>query len=241
MLACVLRTCAAWPVSPSGGRNIVQAQPGCGCRGPHTAGVRGSYAADVGEGIGARGRGVGSFGLVGGAGVASGRRKPHDRLVPRRPCTPAVARSWRGQCGVGAGNGAGIMGSVQPTCIGFGQTIARGRRRQQGRHWQCGWPRIRQAAVDKLDARWQDGTMLGINFRTNEPILGKADDDEIVKAWSIRRVPETERWDADALLRLRDGLEGGPVGLLVSVAGAGVRNFRRPPRHAAAPWHTPIL
>lgn len=44
-------------------------------------------------------------------------------------------------------------------------------------------PMTKYATVDKLDARWHRGAFLGVNFRTNEVVLGNADDGTMVEAW----------------------------------------------------------
>lgn len=57
-------------------------------------------------------------------------------------------------------------------------------------------------------------TMLGINFTTNELVVGKADDGMFAKAWPIRRVPETPRDGARAQASPSTclGPEGGGAG-----------------------------
>lgn len=58
---------------------------------------------------------------------------------------------------------------------------------------------------------------LGKHFRANGIILEKSDDMTMIKARSTRRIPMTEPWGADALLRVGDGPAGRPSGLCASV------------------------
>lgn len=66
-------------------------------------------------------------------------------------------------------------------------------------------PMVKFFAVHKLESRWYEELLLCVNLWAHEVILAKADDGTFVKAWSLRRVPESERWDVDAVPRVRDG------------------------------------
>ena len=45
----------------------------------------------------------------------------------------------------------------------------------------------------KIDSDWKDGIWLGIRGRTGEHIIGTPEG--VVKAWSVRRRPDEEKWD----------------------------------------------
>ena len=45
----------------------------------------------------------------------------------------------------------------------------------------------------KIDSDWKSGVWLGVRGRTGEHIVGTSDG--VVKAWSVRRRPEEEKWD----------------------------------------------
>lgn len=46
-------------------------------------------------------------------------------------------------------------------------------------------PMSRHPAADKIEPRWHYGIFLGPNLRSNEVILGNADDGATAKAWSL--------------------------------------------------------
>ena len=54
--------------------------------------------------------------------------------------------------------------------------------------------------ANKMDARWEPGTWLGFEPRTDEVRIGTASG--IVKARSVRRRPESERWNAEAIRKI---------------------------------------
>ena len=57
---------------------------------------------------------------------------------------------------------------------------------------------------NKMDSRWEEGIWLGHMGRSAEVVIGTAEG--CVRGWSIRRRPEGERWDIDAI----NGIKGTP-------------------------------
>lgn len=60
--------------------------------------------------------------------------------------------------------------------------------------------------ADELETSWPYVLLLGSTIRRNDVILGKGG--AMVKAWSFRRVPESEKQGADALGCVMDEGEG---------------------------------
>ena len=78
--------------------------------------------------------------------------------------------------------------------------------RVKGKEWQVALPAFGEA-VDykrhtrhKLEARWSRGVYLGVKPETTERIIGTPEGVLVVQ--SIRRVPEGERYDSDAISRV---------------------------------------
>ena len=60
----------------------------------------------------------------------------------------------------------------------------------------------------KAEANMHEGIFLGIRDQGVEAFI--AVDDGVVAVLTIRRRPESKRWDAQGLLRLRASVEGNP-------------------------------
>ena len=52
-----------------------------------------------------------------------------------------------------------------------------------------------------LEASWSEGVWLGRARGSSEALVGTKDG--VVRAWTIRRMPEGERWDAEAIAEMQ--------------------------------------
>lgn len=87
--------------------------------------------------------------------------------------------------------------------------------------------------------KWSFGTLLGLVTRTQETYIGSAEG--VVRAWTIKRIAEQERWNADELLAMRGTVqqpdprrEGENVHICIA-ADANPAQAPAPPR--VAPPH----
>ena len=55
--------------------------------------------------------------------------------------------------------------------------------------------RVTKEKKNKYDTEWKDGVWLGHTRRSNEAVIGTADG--VVRAYSVKRRAEGERWDVD--------------------------------------------
>ena len=65
---------------------------------------------------------------------------------------------------------------------------------------ECVWFRRlkdHQKRSKKFDSEWREGVWLGHSRSSNESLIGTASG--VVRAWSIKRRPEGERWSAEAI------------------------------------------
>lgn len=72
---------------------------------------------------------------------------------------------------------------------------------------------VKCSAMGKLESRWHYGLFSGVSLGD----LGEGRRGAIVQVWPFRRAPGGERWDVDAVTRVRDGRARGPVRLRVTM------------------------
>ena len=59
---------------------------------------------------------------------------------------------------------------------------------------------------NKLDVRWQYGLFMGVATRTNEIMVGGREKQE--KSWTLQRLPEDRKRDAEAVMNVRRSQSG---------------------------------
>ena len=70
------------------------------------------------------------------------------------------------------------------------------------------WMQSERPGDDKLESKWKDGVYVGLRMRSGELLV--ATEDSIVKARSWCRKPEAERWNKEALSKIK-GVPWEPV------------------------------
>ena len=69
---------------------------------------------------------------------------------------------------------------------------------------------------ESLESSWFEGVWLGHARGSSEALVGTKDG--VVRAWTIRRMPEGERWDAEAITEM----QGTPSRLSAAMPGLRV-------------------
>ena len=97
-------------------------------------------------------------------------------------------------------------------------------------------PMVKYNKNTKLDVRWQFGVFLGVATRTNEVMIGGRDGAE--RAWACRRLPEDQRWDAEAVHQVRDSPAGPEFDLKITADPVNTEAMAKP--QARPPVVTPF-
>ena len=63
-------------------------------------------------------------------------------------------------------------------------------------------------SAPKADAKFHDGVWLGLRMKSDESIVGTPNG--VIKAKTVRRLPEEQRWCAEDVLSMR-GVQSNPV------------------------------
>ena len=92
------------------------------------------------------------------------------------------------------------------------------------------YKQLGETAADRksLESSWSEGVWLGHARGSSETLVGSASG--VIRAWTIRRLPEGERWNADAITKMQRTLSRPstampglhiPIAINIDVGNAG--------------------